>query len=302
MPTTISSPAVNILARGNITTQNLVAAGLATAGSAVEINCEGVSVVRVQVTGTYTGVLTPQATIDGVTWVTLSAVNALVSATGAATPTIASGTTGIFIMQVSGCVRVRITGLAAMTGTAVVTLIGSVASTPHPSQLVAGVQGLGSAAPGNPVIVGGVVRTTAAAALTTGVSAYMPLTSGAQVIQKPYGPAETDWVYAAATGGITNTTTAVTIKAAGAASIRNYVTGIDIMAQALGAATEVAIRDGAGGAVLWRTYIGTGGQVLTHVAFPTPLKGTAATLLEVVTLTASVTGAVFFNAQGYQGG
>jgi hypothetical protein len=44
-----------------------------------------------------------------------------------------------------------------------------------------------------------------------------------------------------------------------------------------------------------------GGQVLTHVPFATPLKGTAATLLEFVTLTASVTGAVFFNAQGYQG-
>jgi len=128
------------------------------------------------------------------------------------------------------------------------------------------------------------------------------LTTGLQVIVKPYGPGETDWVYAAATGGITNTTTAVTIKAAGAANVRNYVTGLDIMAQALGAATEVAIRDGAGGTVLWRTYIGTGGQIMTHVNFPTPLKGTVATLLEVVTLTASVTGAVFFNAQGYQGG
>ena len=62
----------------------------------------------------------------------------------------------------------------------------------------------------------------------------------------------------------------------------------------------MAIRDGAGGAVLWRTKIGTAGVVNgTSVVFPTPLKGTAATLLEVVTLTASVTGALYFNATGY---
>jgi hypothetical protein len=170
--------------------------------------------------------------------------------------------------------------------------------------MIQATQGAGvdaSAIFGAPTVVSGVVRTTAVVAVANAAQVYLPITSGRQVIQKPYGPGETDWVYAAATGGIVNTTTAVTIKAAGAANIRNYITGIDIMAQALGAATEVAIRDGAGGAVLWRTYIGAGGQVLTHVAFPTPLKGTAATLLEVVTLTASVTGAVFFNAQGYQG-
>lgn len=107
------------------------------------------------------------------------------------------------------------------------------------------------------------------------------------------------WTYSAAASGIVNTTTAVTFKAAHA-SLRNYVTSIQIMSEALGAATELAIRDGAGGTVLWRTKIGTGGIVSgLSINFPVPLKGTAATLLEVVTLTASVTGAVYFNAQGY---
>jgi hypothetical protein len=107
------------------------------------------------------------------------------------------------------------------------------------------------------------------------------------------------WAYAAASGGILNTTTAVTFKAAAAAGIRNYITSIQIMAEALGTATELAIRDGAGGAVLWRIKIGTGGQSLINIDFPQPIKGSAATLLEVVTLTASGTGAVYFNAQGY---
>jgi len=302
MPTTISPPAENILAHGNITTQNLVSAGIATAGSAVEMNCEGVGSVKIQVTGTYTGALTPQATIDGVTWLTIAYPGVLYRVdAGSPSTTIASAADNIYEASVAGFTKFRITALAAVTGTAVVTINGA-------RGVITGVQAIqGAAFDGTTtttlrLLVGGTVRTAAAAAVAVSSVVNLPITSGRQVIQKPFGPAETDWVYAAATGGITNTTTAVTIKAAGAANIRNYVTGLDIMAQALGAATEVAIRDGAGGAVLWRTYIGTGGQIMTHVNFPTPLKGTAATLLEVVTLTASVTGAVFFNAQGYQGG
>ena len=114
-------------------------------------------------------------------------------------------------------------------------------------------------------------------------------------------PTSTEWSYAAAASGIVNTTTAVTIKAAPApATWRNYITDLQFMAEALGAATELAIRDGAGGTVLWRIKIGTGG--LTgglSVNFQSPLRGSPGNLLEVVTLTASTTGAVYFNAQGF---
>jgi hypothetical protein len=97
-----------------------------------------------------------------------------------------------------------------------------------------------------------------------------------------------------------NTTTAVTIKAAAGAGFRNYITDIQIMAEALGTATEIAIRDGAGGTVLWRQKIGTGGLAQgMAVNFQSPLQGSVNTLLEVVTLTASGTGAVYFNAQGF---
>lgn len=112
------------------------------------------------------------------------------------------------------------------------------------------------------------------------------------------------WNYAAASGGIVNTTTAVTIKAAAGASVRNYLSSISINHDTLGAATEIAIRDGAGGTVLWRgklqttaTDSATGSGSIT---FNPPLRGTANTLMEVVTLTA-VTGGVFVNAQGYTG-
>jgi len=108
------------------------------------------------------------------------------------------------------------------------------------------------------------------------------------------------WSYAAAASGITNTTTAVTIAAAAGASLRNYLTGLQIFSDTLGTATEIAIRDGAAGTVLWRGKIGTGGSFVgAEIKFTCPLKGTANTLMEFVTLTASGTGSVYVNAQGY---
>jgi hypothetical protein len=115
----------------------------------------------------------------------------------------------------------------------------------------------------------------------------------------PYAVPEISWSYPAAASGIVNTTTAVQIKNAAATSIRNYITGVQIMSEALTNATELVIRDGAAGTVLWRTKIPTGGLPTMSIRFPTPIRGTAATLLEVQTLTASGAGAVYFNAQGF---
>jgi hypothetical protein len=117
---------------------------------------------------------------------------------------------------------------------------------------------------------------------------------------RDYDFATGQWTYAAATGGIVNTTTAVTIKAAGTNNTRNYVKGCQLSHATLGAATELAIRDGAGGTVLWRTLLHTTAKPVDEMIFEPPLKGTADTLLEVVTLTA-VTGGVFVSCQGLTG-
>jgi hypothetical protein len=117
-----------------------------------------------------------------------------------------------------------------------------------------------------------------------------------------YTPPLSNWSYAAAASGIVNTTTAVTIKAAAGAGVRNYITSMQINSEALGAATELVVRDGAGGPVLWRVKISAAGLVGgIPIVISTPIVGSANTLLEVVTLTASVTGAVYFNAQGFTG-
>ena len=151
---------------------------------------------------------------------------------------------------------------------------------------------------GNPVTIGIECRTATKTVVSSGQVVRPIGTTDGRMIVCPHSVPELEWSYAAAAGGILNTTTAVTIKS-NVASLRNYLTSMQIRAEALTNATELAIRDGAGGTVLWRTKISSSGMIDTQFHFECPLRSTANTLLEVVTLTASGTGAVYFNAQGY---
>lgn len=109
------------------------------------------------------------------------------------------------------------------------------------------------------------------------------------------------WSYAAGAAGIVNSVVAVTIAPA-VVGVRNMVTSLQMNSDALGAATEVVIRNGAAGPVLWRIKIPMAGIFSgMNINFSDPIKSSVNTLLEVVTLTASVTGGVFFNAQGTTG-
>jgi hypothetical protein len=168
----------------------------------------------------------------------------------------------------------------------------------HPSSPLNGQSASGVAIAGNPVRVAG-RGVTANYAVTTGQTVDLAATLQGVQITKPWQIPELEWSYAAANLGIVNTTVAVTIKAAAGAGLRNYITSMQINTEALGTATELAVRDGAAGTVIWRCKIPTSGIPFMMVKFDCPLKGTANTLLEVVTLTASVTGAVYVNAQGY---
>jgi len=219
----------------------------------------------------------------------------LLASTAASTKTAgaAIGTTGTAIMGSDGT-NARFV-LVTAAGLLRTELAGGLASV-----VASGNSAHDSAISGSPLRIGARALTANYTGVATGDTADLVSTVVGALVTKPYSIPEQDWSYAAAASGIVNTTTAVTIKAAAAAGIRNYITGLQIVSEALGTATEVAIRDGAGGAVLWRMFIGTGGFVNgMPIQFATPLRGTAATLLEVVTLTASGTGAVYVNAQGY---
>ena len=121
---TIIDTVLDITATGTITTQNLVPTGAATPGSAVEMALNGQGAGTIQVTGTYTGALSLQYTTDGTTWVT-AIDSSFVSSSNATSATITSALVGVWEVETRSYNKIRITGLAAMTGTATITIRAS---------------------------------------------------------------------------------------------------------------------------------------------------------------------------------
>ena len=279
--------------------------GLAVSGTATSaavlfttsmLNYESITV---QVTSAGSNcVVTYEQSEDQTTWYSVSGIS--VTNAGASAPS--SGTTAVamYIFPRKGTYfRARV----HTYGSGTVAVTGALSKAPFNLTIEARLGGYaneGAAIINQPVPICLEGRTSSKTSVTSG-QAVRPISTvdGRQVIRLNSIP-ENEWVYAAASGGIANTTTAVTLVAAQAAGIRNYLTNLQLSSDALGAATEIAIRDGAGGTVLWRGKIGTAGIAgVSTIQFSDPLKSTAATLLEVVTLSASVTGSVYVNAQGY---
>ena len=148
---------------------------------------------------------------------------------------------------------------------------------------------------GNPVRIGGRALTADYTAVAAGdVADFITTLLGKQVIY-PYANPNQQWTYAAASGGITNTT-GVTAKAAAGAGVRNYITRAQIINGHATVSTDVQIRDGASGTVLWRGFAQAAGGGITAV-FDPPLRGTANTLVEVACGTTGT--ATYFNLQGF---
>ena len=116
----------NVAASGNITTQNLNPATTATAGSAVGLSVNGAATATIQITGTYTGALTLQFTVDGTNWITCNDASLYNANSGLYNFSIPSGSVGIYKASIAGFTQFRITALAAVTGTSTVSIIGSV--------------------------------------------------------------------------------------------------------------------------------------------------------------------------------
>lgn len=249
-------------ASGNITTQNLVPNGAATAGSAVEITLNGLSTLAIQVTGTYTGALSIQVTNDDSRWETITASNIINSITGVASATIASAAIGVFQIDLSGFLKARITGLAAMTGTATVTLravSGTALVTidnPFPTgtntiggvNIITGQTAASAASTGNPVRIGGrVVPTTIAtqdATLIAGDASEIGMTPALQMLVKQNATAELDFNF-----NFSCLASVVTVQqlipASGTTSIRNYLANLKLATDTFGAGGVAWILDGA---------------------------------------------------------
>lgn len=312
---------------GSITTQNLVPAGVATAGSVVEIPTYGAASLVIQITGTYTGALSLQFTTDGTNWITCATGQCLTNLnSGAMTSTIASAAVGIFQAGIAGVTRVRVSGLATITGTVVVTLrtamaasaavvtaalptgtnsignlgtVTTVTTTGTVTTLANGQTAHSSVSTGSPVRVGGRVQTAVDTTLVATDASDLFMTTGGAAVVKPYAVPNVDWQ---ATSGITAlaTTTSTALKTAGAAGVRNYATGCQFVNTSATVSTTVSLLDGA--TVIWTSFLPATTAALPVVAimpvFPTPLQGTAATAMNVQLGTTLA--AVYYNCQGYQ--
>lgn len=121
---------------------------------------------------------------------------------------------------------------------------------------------------------------------------------GKQVVLTGAIPALT-WSATAAAGGLV-TTTAVTLKAAGAAGVRNYIKSIRVVNSHPTISSEVVIRDGAAGTVLDRGWAQAGGGGYSTI-FDPPLRGSTATLVEIAEITATATTGIVYTVSGYSG-
>ena len=189
-------------------------------------------------------------------------------------------------------------------GSGTVAVTGALSKTPVNLTVEARLGGYaneGAAITNQPVPIALEGRTSSKTSVTSG-QAVRPISTvdGRQIVRLDAIP-ENEWSHVAASGGITNTTTAVSIAGGAGSGIRNYVTSLQVSSDTLGTATEVFIQDGVAGAILWRAKIGTAGTVgIQNIRFHPPLRGGTNTLLQVACVTATGTGSIYINAQGYK--
>ena len=145
----------------------------------------------------------------------------------------------------------------------------------------------------NPVVVAGVGATANPTVVVTGRGVeFLTTLVGAQIV-KPFSIPELDWSFAGPIAGLT-TAADTAAKAAAGASVRNYVTALQVQ-NTSATASELQIKDGAA-TVLWRCLLPANSSFL-DITFPSPLKGTANTALNIQAVTAG--SVVVANLQGY---
>lgn len=152
---------------------------------------------------------------------------------------------------------------------------------------VDGAAASGASVSGNPLLNGGRAATASPTAVTDGQAIALQLTETGKLVVSPYAIKE-NMVRATASG----TSGALTLLAAGGASIKTYVTGLQL-GTSNAAAGIVTLNDSASSVFI---IPAAGGS---NIVFPTPLVTAANTAL-----TATITGAgatVYASAQGYYG-
>ena len=257
--------------------------------------------ITVQVTSAGTScTITYETSDDNSNWISIGGLS-FTNVGAAPLATTSSAVGGIQFTRKGLYFRARV----STYGSGTVTAIGTLSKAPAVQQGLISIGGglsfEGGGAGTNPLAIGLECRTSSKTGVAN-ATLVRPIatTDGRQIVRLDSIP-ENEWSYVAASGGITNTTTAVALVAGAGSGVRNYITSLQVSSDTLGTATEVVIQDGVGGAILWRAKIGTAGTVgIQDIRFHPPLRGSSNTLLEAACVTATGTGSIYLNVQGYK--
>jgi hypothetical protein len=162
----------------------------------------------------------------------------------------------------------------------------------HPSSPLNGQSAHDAAVAGSPVRIAGRGLSAAYTTVATGdTTDFITTLQGVQIVRQWQIP-ELEWSYAAASGGITNTTD-VALAAAAGTGLRRYICSMTLSNNSA-TATEVVLKDGA--TIIWRGHLPANAP-MSEIIFSNPLKTTANAALNFACITTAA--AVYVNAQGY---
>ena len=176
--------------------------------------------------------------------------------------------------------------------TAATTPIGQVTIAASQTVLAAGQAAHDAVIAGSPMRAGARALSAAYTTVATGDQADLISTLQGVLVTRPWQIPELEWSYAAAAGGVVNTTDVPLVAAAGA-GLRRYITGLSL-SNANAVATEVVLKDGA--TVIWRGHLPANAP-MSEIVFENPLRTTAATALNFACITTAAQ--VYVNAQGF---
>ena len=283
-------------------TDGLAVSGTATSAAVLfttsMLNYESITV---QVTSAGTScTITYETSDDNTNWILISGLS-FTNTGSSALATTSSAIGGIQFARKGLYFRARV----STYGSGTVTAIGTLSKAPVFQQGLIAIGGgfspEGGGAGTSPIAIGLEGRTSSKTSVSN-ATLVRPIATvdGRQIVRLDSIP-ENEWSYVAASGGITNTTTAVTLAGGAGSGVRNYITSLQVSSDTLGTATEVVIQDGVSGAILWRAKIGTAGTVgIQDIRFHPPLRGSTNTLLQAACVTATGTGSIYLNVQGYK--
>lgn len=130
----------------------------------------------------------------------------------------------------------------------------------------------------------------------TSVNVVPSCSQGGQLVTLPYSVTSATWNYVPPAGGINGSASPVVAQAADAGGLKHHITQLVLTTDALSAATDFLILNGA--TVIERVRLSTATLQPLVINFPVPLVCSANTAVNIQTL-AAVTGGVYASLRGY---